>query len=218
MNEQEPPNHQQAPEEAAQLDQRPDGPLSYEAGEAEPRDDPRIYVASLSDYNASILHGEWIDAVDDAETMRDSIDEMLAASPTTRRYGDIAEEWAIHDYEGFGILHLDENVALSTIARLAGGITQHGMVFAAYAGLVGTREIDDLERFDDVFHGEWESLDAFAEDLLDQTDAQRIIDDAPEWLQPYISIDVAGFARDLELAGDFTSIEKPDGGVWVFGR
>ena len=37
---------------------------------------PRIYVASLSDYNNGILHGRWIEAVDDPEAMQDEIDAM----------------------------------------------------------------------------------------------------------------------------------------------
>ena len=65
-------------------------------------DTPRIYVACLASYNAGILHGEWIDATD-ADTIREAIQEMLKRSPTPG-----AEEWAIHDYEGFGPLRLSE--------------------------------------------------------------------------------------------------------------
>jgi len=187
----------------------------HEAKEAQPRDGPRIYVASLSDYNAGILHGEWLEATDDPADMQGSIDAMLRASPTTKRYGDIAEEWAIHDYDGFGELRLGEYEALSTITRIAGGITEHGLAFAAYASVVGTREIDGLESFEDVYQGEWESLEAYAEDLLDQLEAQRTIDEAPEWLQPYLSLDISGFARDI--GSDVTTVDRPEGGVWVFG-
>lgn len=185
--------------------------------EALARDGPRIYVASLSDYNASILHGRWIEATDDPETMQDEINAMLASSPSMKRYGDIAEEWAIHDYEGFGELRLDESEALSTIARLADGIRAHGPAFAAFATLVGTREIDGLEQFEDRYQGEWDSIETYAADLLDQLDADRLIADAPQWLQPYLKLDTAGFARDLILSGDITEIERPEGGVWIFG-
>jgi antirestriction protein len=187
-----------------------------EADEASPRDGPRIYVASLSDYNNGILHGRWIEAVTDPEAMQNEIDEMLRMSPTTARYGDLAEEWATHDYDGFGELRLDENEALSTIARVAGGIREHGDAFAAYASLVGTREIDGLELFEDRYQGEWDSVQAYAEHLLDELDSERVINEAPEWLQPYLKLDTEGFARDLEYSGDITTIERPDGGVWVF--
>lgn len=49
---------------------RPDGP-------------PRIYVASLGDYNAGTLHGLWLQADQDPDDLHEQITEMLAASPTT---------------------------------------------------------------------------------------------------------------------------------------
>ena len=62
-------------------------------------DTPRIYVASLADYNSGRLRGRWIDADQPAEAIREQIVEMLAESNEP-----IAEEWAIHDYENFGDL------------------------------------------------------------------------------------------------------------------
>ena len=64
----------------------------------------RIYVASLTDYNNGILHGVWIDLdYADAEDVWEQIREMLKASPAAKKYGDIAEEWAIHDYENVNV-------------------------------------------------------------------------------------------------------------------
>ena len=187
-----------------------------EAEEAEPRAAPRIYVASLTDYNAGILHGEWIDASDDPETMQDGIDSMLAASPTTRRSGDIAEEWAIHDYEGFGQLQLGEWEPLSKIAALASGITEHGMAFTAWATHSGS-DSEQLERFDDHYLGEWASIEQFAESMIDD---YGIMDDiekmVPEHIRPYLEIDIEALARDLQYGGDIIAIDKPDGGVWLF--
>ena len=37
---------------------------------------PRIYVASLSDYNAGHLHGRWIDADQDPDAIREEIAAM----------------------------------------------------------------------------------------------------------------------------------------------
>jgi antirestriction protein len=78
---------------------------------------PRIYVASLSDYNAGRLHGAWIDASQDLDEVWRQVSEMLAASPEP-----IAEEWAIHDYDNFGPLRLDEYESLCTVVGLAQGI------------------------------------------------------------------------------------------------
>ena len=77
---------------------------------------------------------------------------------------------------------------------------------------------DDIVRqFEDRYRGEWESVEAYAEELLDQFEIDRLLEQVPEWLRPYISIDVAGFARDLELGRDIVSTETPEGGVWVWG-
>jgi antirestriction protein len=66
-------------------------------------------VASLSDYNAGVLHGVWIDLDGaDVEDIDDQIQTMLKSSPTTRKYGDIAEEYAIHDHENWHGLPVGE--------------------------------------------------------------------------------------------------------------
>ena len=57
----------------------------------------RIYVACLASYNAGTLHGEWIEATADADELKARVQAMLDRSPEP-----YAEEWAIHDYEGFG--------------------------------------------------------------------------------------------------------------------
>lgn len=187
-----------------------------EIHEAEPRDGPRIYVASLSDYNAGILHGQWIEAGPDAEVMQEQIDEMLEKSPTNLRYGEPAEEWAIHDYEGFGEIRVDENDNLSTIASWAEGLQKHGLAFAAWVAHVGERTEDSIAQFEDRYQGEWGSVETYAENMLDELDAHRYVNDAPGWLQPYLKIDEAGFARDLELGCDIITAETPEGRVWVW--
>jgi len=184
--------------------------------EAEPRDGPRIYVASLSDYNAGTLHGRWIETSDGQEAMQEQIDEMLRTSPTTARYGDKAEEWAIHDFEGFGPLRLGEYEALSTIARIAAGIAEHGQAFAAWADHVGATEGDQLDRFEELYRGEWDSAEDYTEELLDDMGATTALERLPEWLQCYVELDIAGFARDLHIGGDITVVDKPEGGVWIW--
>lgn len=163
---------------------------------------PRIYAASLSDYNNGILHGRWIDVTSDINDMQEAINEMLAASPTTARCGEPAEEWAIHDFDDFGDIRVDEHQGLAAIAKWAEGIKRHGESFAAWVAHVDDQSEGLIERFEDCYQGEWESIEAYAEHLLEELGAQRTIDEAPEWLQPYLKLDVEGFARDLELGGD----------------
>ena len=170
---------------------------------------PRIYVASLSDYNAGRLHGVWLAAAQEVEALHDEVEAMLARSPEPG-----AEEWAIHDYEGFGSFEPSEYEALEWISTVASGIVEHGGAFAAYAALVNDQP-DRLKDFEAVYRGQWETLAAYAEELLDDLGATELLEQVPDWLQPYVSLDVAGFARDLELGGDIWT-ETGDGGVWVF--
>jgi len=73
---------------------------------------PRIYVASLSDYNAGRLHGAWIDADSDVEVMEEEVADMLAKS----RHQP-AEDYAIHDHEGFPV-RIGEFTPLQEIATI----------------------------------------------------------------------------------------------------
>src|SRR4051812_23427656 len=94
---------------------------------------PRIYVASLSDYNAGILHGTWLDADQDLEDLNQAAADMLEASPTDTH----AEEIAIHDYEHFGGYRVEEYDSLDWISRVARGISEHGPAFSAWADICG---------------------------------------------------------------------------------
>jgi antirestriction protein len=60
------------------------------------------------------LHGKWIDANQDADSLYAEIKKILIASPIPR-----AEEWAIHDYEGFGDVRIHEYADLENVSNLA---------------------------------------------------------------------------------------------------
>jgi hypothetical protein len=75
---------------------------SAEAGETATRVRPRIYVRSLVDYTEGHDIGDWIDASQDLEGIRADIRNILSRSLHAHWTGQPAEEWAIHDYDGFG--------------------------------------------------------------------------------------------------------------------
>lgn len=152
---------------------------------------PRIYAASLSDYNDGRLHGSWIDAAQPPEDVGAEIDDMLAASPTSG-----AEEWAIHDYEGFAGFEPTEYEDLTTLAVVARGIAEHGPVFAHWVSHVGTSDPELLDRFEDHYLGSWDDLATYAEQLLDDLgiDIEGFV---PGWLSPYVRVDYEGLAQDL---------------------
>lgn len=168
---------------------------------------PRIYVASLSDYNAGKLLGRWIDADQDAAAIHAKIGAMLAES---REYP--AEEWAIHDYEGFGEWRPREYESIDTVATVAALIAEHGEIFAALLSHFGG-DLDDARRWiEDGPRGCWRSLREFAEEFIGDMFAHEI-NRLPEFIQHAIDYDQIG--RDMEMGGDIFTIEL-DGMIHVF--
>ena len=166
---------------------------------------PRIYVACLAAYNNGFLHGAWIDADQDADQIRDAIAAMLARSPV-----EDAEEYAIHDYEGFEGVSISEYAGINTVARLATFIAEHG---ALGAGLLEqfSGDMDQAEStLEDCYHGQFASLADYMEELT--TESVMI----PEALRYYV--DWEGMARDAEMGGDLFTIETAHGEVHVFSN
>lgn len=169
---------------------------------------PRIYVASLADYNAGYLHGRWMDAARETWELEEDVRAMLGRSRMP-----LSEEWAIHDFEGFGNFRIHEYEPLETVARIARGIAEHGEAFSALVGLVGTEEAE-LERFEDVYLGEFDSMEAFAEGLVDDLGWEEELDRVAGSFRAYVSIDYEMLGRDLE--SELSTAEGSGGGVYVF--
>ncbi len=182
-----------------------------EAHEALREERPRIYVASLSDYNAGVLHGVWLDADQDLDGLQAGVTAMLRRSPTDPR----AEEVAVHDYEHFGLYRPREYGPLDWLQRVASGITEHGPAFSAWAAQCDHDE-DRLNQFDEAYLGEWDSTEDYADELIDDLGYRRMLDELPGLLGSYVRLDTAALARDLELGGDLSVVDNPRGGVWLF--
>ncbi len=163
---------------------------------------PRIYVHCLVSYNDGNLHGEWIDAID-ADEIKEGIADMLKASPI-----DGAEEYEIRDYEDFGCLSIHEHEDINVVAKAGRMIEEHGDAYASYANNVGIEYATESD-FDDNYNGEWDTEEAYAENLWDEC----YDNDIPEHAKGYI--DYARFARDLFM-GDYYSLYNPSGGIFVF--
>lgn len=208
-NEQQRPNgHEQEHEQAPGRDETREDEVSPEVG---PRERPRIYVASLSDYNAGRLHGAWIDAELEPEQIEREIAGMLERSPEP-----LAEEWAIHDYEGFHGIRLSEYEPLGRLSRIASGIREHGAAFAAWVNHTGDDE-QASESFEDCYLGSWPSRREFAEETLADLGFDKLIEEhIPDHFAPYVRFDADAYIRDVELNGDLTIIDGPDGTVLVF--
>jgi antirestriction protein len=170
---------------------------------------PRIYVASLADYNDGRLHGRWIDATQDEEVLHAEVADMLAASPLPD-----AEEYAIHDHENFAGLRLDEYESLVDVARLAHGITNRGSAFARWAELVGTTNAT-IESFQDHYLGSWSSLADYASEFATDLGFEEYLVGIPPPLRPYVRIDEEGIVRDMLLGGDIDAATDASG-VHIF--
>ena len=223
---------------------------------------PRIYVASLSDYNNGILHGAWIDAAQDADDIRTEVSAMLRESkyPNIQKrdhacleckhewssqvqYSDStpaisgekseqcpecdsrsvmsspiyssAEEWAIHDFEGFEGAKISEHESFDTVSALADAIEEHGAAFAAWWGSESRDDVD-ADSFLEAYRGEWDSLADYVENFWDDCgdfDADKIA--GGNWWHPAMYVDWERMAHDLQTSGDIWTHEQ-DGKVYVF--
>jgi len=166
-------------------------------------EDIRIYVADLSAYNNGKLHGVWINALDDLDEIQDQINTMLKNSPE-----EMAEEYAIHDFEGFGSYRLSEYEGIESAHEIACFIDENpelgGKLLNNFGG-----DLDDAKKaIEEDYMGCHTSLADYAQELTDET----VI--VAEYLIPYIDYERMG--RDMELNGDLYTITTAHDKVHIF--
>jgi antirestriction protein len=198
---------------------------------------PRIYVADLAAYNAGRLHGVWIDAAQDLDDVWAEVNAMLRASPypnvevtcpncegdsaseceTCKGRGKVpsAEEWAIHDYEGFEGIELGEYEAMDRVVQLANVLDNLGTEAEAFAtwwnnGTAGKDPDAWEDEFREAYRGTYRTVADYAEEVITET---HDLDNLPPILAGHIDWD--GVARDLEMGGDIWTAEGGDG-VLIF--
>jgi antirestriction protein len=180
---------------------------SHEAGQ---QPSPAIYVASLADYNNGVLHGAWIEAARDPTDIQGDINAMLAQSPEPG-----AEESTIFDYDQFGEYRIHEHDPIDLVARIARGIQEHGYAFAAWAH-DHKGDPDRLDDFAEAYLGHHDSVQDYADQLMDDLGYTDELAKLPESLQPYLRFDTEALAYDMEISGDIYVVDNPHGGVWIF--
>jgi antirestriction protein len=171
-----------------------------------PLDNPestiRIYVACLAAYSSGYLHGRWINATQPVDNIHQEIRHMLSKSPIPQ-----AEEWAIHDAEGFAPANIGEYACIQTVHEKACFIAEHQQLGALLLQYYDDVE-DATEALSNYYHGEHESELHFAIDLFDAI----YLDSCPENLKHYIDYDA--FCRDIFIETYFSL--KLNGYVHVF--
>ena len=174
----------------------------------------RIYVASLSDYNSGRLFGKWLDLVDyaDAEDVNSAIVEMLDESEEPG-----AEEFAIHDYEGFAGFKIGEYDRLEDVFKLHEALEEleyDAVPFVLWAenqGYSPLDAVDNVESFREAFIGQTNVSDYAYEYVQDCV----FTPETPEMLKNYFNYEA--FARDLVLGGDIYELTAPDfGSTYLF--
>ena len=163
----------------------------------------RIYVACLAAYNNGKLHGAWIDATQDIDDIQCQINQMLADSPEPD-----TEEYAIHDYEGFGGYVLSEYEGIQSVHEIACFIEEYlelaGELLSHFGG-----SLDDARKaMEESYSGCYKSLAGYAEELTEDTSQ------IPGNLAYYIDYERMG--RDMELNGDVYTIETAYDEAHVF--
>ncbi|HAT9314908.1 TPA: antirestriction protein ArdA [Legionella pneumophila subsp. pneumophila] len=156
-------------------------------------DTPSIYVACLASYNNSMLHGVWIDATQSEDDIMKEIWEMLGNSSEPD-----AEDYAIHDYEGFGNMTIHEYEGISHIVEYGSFIKEHGELGLA---LLSDYSIDDAQTMlEEHYQGSYDSEVDFARQLFDDCYSHQM----PDSLSCYFDFEL--FARDLFI-NDYCSVE-----------
>ncbi|MBT3022055.1 MAG: antirestriction protein ArdA [Candidatus Thiodiazotropha sp. (ex Lucina aurantia)] len=163
----------------------------------------KIYIADLAAYNNGFLHGVWIDATDELDDIQDQINAMLKASPV-----EDAEEYAVHDYEGFDGYSVGEYDSIDTLHEIAGFIEEQpefaGALLAHFCG-----DLDEARKAaEDNYNGCYKSVADYAQDLTEQTS------EVPKHLEFYIDYERMG--GDMEMSGDIFTIETAHDEVHVF--
>ena len=163
----------------------------------------RIYVACLAAYNNGILHGRWIDANQDAWAIWDEVSAMLHGSPI-----EDAEEWAIHDCEGFEDVSIGEWEGFERVSEIATFIAEHGELGGKLIEYFGSLQ-DAQNAVSDQYAGEYRSTADFVQDMVEQST------EIPDNVQFYIDWDA--MARDWKI-NDILTIETGFEAVHVFWR
>jgi antirestriction protein len=166
-------------------------------------DTPQIYVACLASYNSGILFGEWISAIQNEADIMADIKVMLERSSI-----EGAEEYAIHDYVGFGEAQLGEYESIATVIVYAAFIVEHGELGQALLGEYGLEDAEKMIM--DYYHGCFDSEVDFAWYIFEECYSNAI----PDNLMCYF--DCEAFARDLFIS-DYCSVEV-NGMIHVFSR
>ena len=171
----------------------------------------RIYVACLASYNAGKLHGDWIDLDGkDVDEVKEEIEAILKASPEP-----FAEEYAVHDYEGFGFgeFNFGEYPNLQNLVDLQALASEFGEeVVEAAVGVTSSNKAAELREAIERGYLTGDSEADIAEDWFAESGGVNL-DELPNVIR--YCIDWRKVAEELRMGGDLT-FERVNGTVYAF--
>lgn len=174
---------------------------------------PRVYIASLADYNNGDLYGVWTDAFQGVEALKEVTAWMLHTSPV-----DDAEEYAIHDYEGFAGYRLHEYTSLDHVAHVAEAIAEKGDAMAEWLDYADSDDEETIAKFDAAYRGKYDSMKDFCEEYTESVEIvstlEKALEAIPEDYRQYIEINYDNMARDWSAY--YYEGDAAEGGVHIF--
>lgn len=112
-----------------------------------------------------------------------------------------AEEYAIHDSEGFGNL-IGEYTPISEVVQIAEALDEHGDKYRAIRSY-GFDHDEALEAIEDQYEGEYDSLEDWAEERLTE---QGLFNDLPDDSPLRQYFDFERYAHDMDVGGEIIDI------------
>jgi antirestriction protein len=164
---------------------------------------PRIFVVCLAAYNNGRLPGAWIETDRGKDHIWDGARAMLTVSPEPA-----AEEWAIHDHEGFEGASRSEYASFESDGALAELIIEHGAIGAKLYEYFGN-DIAEARGAFNRYAGAFASAADFANQVHEDIGTKF-----PACLTH--DIDWKMLARDMSLGGEILSFQTEMNRIYVF--
>lgn len=181
--------------------------------------EPAIWVADLAAHNSGILHGKWIPLCGkDRDEVYEIIEEILAEG--TKLYGketcsEKHEEFAIHDYEGFGPIKVGEYDSISDLLEHVERIHDDPDKYFAYIDAKGEHYADSYDP--DNVYGPYASEEDYAyqtlDDCLGNESITSFLESKGVPFASFFKFDAEDFIRSEKSAS--TSFGKYDGKTYV---
>lgn len=126
-----------------------------------------------------------------------------------------AEEFAIHDFEGFGAVRLGEYDQIDRVVALGQLIAKHGEAYAAYVDSVGVEEAIE-DDFTTRYAGNYPSVENYVDTTIGDWgwDEELVRLQASSSIGEHLTIDRDRLTELVSM--EWEVLQRPDGSVDIF--